>query len=143
MEKISGEIIAAGNLVEREDGKFLMVQEKRPDSYGKWNLPMGQREANEDIIACAKREGKEETDYDLKPVYLIGKYNFSLPSGQTVICYVFKSEIVGGQMTVPEDMLDVKWFSLAEIEELDKKSLWASFVKGIIQDYLAGKRSKI
>ena len=98
---------------------------------------------DKDISACAIREGKEETGYDLKPVYLIGKYNFSLPSGQTVICYIFKSEIVGGQMTVPEDMLDVKAFSLEEIEELDRKSLVASFVKGIIQDYRAGKRSEI
>ncbi len=142
MTKILGEIIAGGNIIEK-DGRFVLVQEKRADVYGKWNLPMGQKEVGEEIIACAKREGKDETGYDLEISYLIGKYRFSLPSGQKVICYVFKSEIVGGQMTVPEDMLDVKWFSPEEIETLDKQSLAAPFVKGIIRDYLAGKQSEM
>lgn len=132
------EIIAAGNLVEK-DGKFLLVQEKRKDCYGIWSLPMGGKEKGEDIISCAKREGKEETGCELKPVSLIGKYNFSLPSGRGVVCHIFKSEIVGGEITVPEDMLDVKFFPFEEIEDLHKKSLVAPFIMGIIRDYRVGK----
>lgn len=139
MKNSQKEIIAAGNIVEK-DGKILMVQEKRADFSGIWNIPMGRIGQGEDIITCAKREGKEETGYELEPSYLIGKYSFSLPPKHKVICFIFKSEIIGGQLIIPEDMLDVKFLSLEEIRKLDKKSLVASFVKDIIQDYQIGKK---
>ncbi len=132
-------IIAAGNLIE-QDGKFILVQEKRADVHGKWNLPMGRKEFDEDLVLCAKREGKEETGLELNPLYLIGKYFFNLPSGQKVTSYIFKSDIIGGKLTVPEDMMDVKLFSLEEIEELNKKSLIAPFINDVIKDYKSGKR---
>jgi ADP-ribose pyrophosphatase YjhB (NUDIX family) len=135
-------IIAGGNVIEI-DNKFLLVQEKRSDSRGQWNLAMGRKEPDEDIIACAKREGKEETGYNIELNYLIGTYDFCLPSGQKVICHIFKSEIVGGQLAVPDDMLGAQWFSSEEIEELSKKSLILPFIKDIIRDYRAGKRSEI
>jgi 8-oxo-dGTP diphosphatase len=139
MEKNSPEeIIAAGCLVEK-DGKFLLVQEMRDDFYGKWNLPMGRQEPGESLISCAEREGKEETGLDLKVLHLIGKYRFNLPSGQKVKCLIFKAEIKGGGITVPADMLDVKFLSVAEIGELEKKSLVASFVIGAIKDFQSGK----
>ncbi len=136
MENSKEEIIAAGNLIE-QNGKFIFVQEKRADSRGMWNLPTGRKEINEDIVSCAKREGKEETGLELRPLYLIGKYIFYIPSGQKVIAYIFKSEIVGGKITIPEDMMDVKLFSSEEIEKL---LIAAPFVNNVIQDYRSGKR---
>jgi len=138
MDNLKEEIIAAGNLIE-QNGKFILVQEKRADSRGMWNFPMGRKEVNEDIISCAKREGKEETGLDLRPIYLIGKYTFCLPSGNKVIAYIFKSEIVGGKLSTPEDMMDVRQFSLEEIKELDEKSI-APFINNVIQDYKSGER---
>jgi len=136
------EIIAAGNLVE-QNGKFLMVQEKRLDFRGKWNIPIGRKEPEENVVTCAKREGKEETGFELKSLYLIGEYRFNLPSGDAVTSFIFRSEIVGGQLTVPKDMMDVKFLSFEEIEELDKKSLIAFYVKDAIRDDRAGKKIPI
>lgn len=136
------EIIASGNLVE-QNSKILMVQEKRPDFHGKWNIPIGRKEPEEDIVSCAKREGKEETGFELKPLYLIGEYRFNLPSGDAVIGFIFRSEIIGGQLTVPDDMMDVKFFSFEGIEELNKKSLIAPYIKDVIRDDRAGKKIPI
>ena len=134
-----GEIISAGNLIE-QNGKFILVQEKRADVSGKWNLPIGRKESDEDLVLCAKREGKEETGLELNPQYLIGKYFFNLPSGHKVTSYIFKSDITRGKLTIPEDMMDVKLVSLEEIEELNKKSLIVPFINDVIKDYKSGKK---
>lgn len=134
------ELIAAGNLIEK-DGKILLVQEKISEVFGKWNLPIGRKESGEDIISCAKREGEEETGFKLRPLYLIGKYPFYLLSEYKVISFIFKSEIVGGVLTVPDDMLNVKWFPFEKIEKLEEeKLLIAPYITEVIKDYRAGKK---
>lgn len=50
------EVNAAGGIVEREDGKFLVIKRN-----GKWDIPKGHQEAGEDIVQCAVREVEEET----------------------------------------------------------------------------------
>jgi 8-oxo-dGDP phosphatase len=52
-------IIVAIVVVENE--KILMVQEAKAECYGKWYLPAGKVEINENIIDAAKREVLEET----------------------------------------------------------------------------------
>ncbi len=114
-------INASGNIVER-DGKFLLVQEGREEFSGKWNLPCGELDPGESIINCATREGKEETGYELKVVAWVGQYQqlqWSVFGGHDLIINVFYSEIVGGEKTVPPDLLDVDWFSFEEICEIE------------------------
>ncbi|HTM64787.1 MAG TPA: NUDIX domain-containing protein [Flavipsychrobacter sp.] len=49
-------IDAAGGVVLNEDGKVLMIYRR-----GKWDLPKGKRDDDEDIEYCALREVSEET----------------------------------------------------------------------------------
>ena len=49
-------IIAAGGLVQNEQGELLMIYRR-----GKWDLPKGKLDKNETIEACAVREVMEET----------------------------------------------------------------------------------
>jgi len=138
--KSQKEIVAAGVVVVREDGKILCVQEAREDAYGQWNLPMGRVEASEDTPDCAVREGGEETGFNLKILYEVGAYHFSMPYGRGVVCcHIFAAEIVGGQMAAPAeaDMLDIKWLSLEEIGGLP---LIDPIVLDMIRDYQAGRR---
>lgn len=132
-----------GNLVEK-DGKILMVQEKGlrlSHLLGKWNFPMGKREEGEDIKSCAKREGREETGHELNPLDLIGKYPLDLILGVAVVCFIFRSEIVGGKITIPKDIMDVRWLSYEEIEKLaGQNKLATSCVMEAIRDYRAGKK---
>lgn len=49
-------IIAAGGLVFNDDDELLMIFRR-----GKWDLPKGKLDDEEDIATCALREVKEET----------------------------------------------------------------------------------
>jgi len=65
MKKIS---IVGSNIIEKDD-KILLMQETLKGVKGKWNLPAGRLEEKENIIACVKREGEEETGFKLKPLF--------------------------------------------------------------------------
>ncbi len=49
-------ILAAGGLVRNEQGQILMIRR-----LGKWDLPKGKCEPDEDVETCAIREVEEET----------------------------------------------------------------------------------
>jgi len=128
-------IMAAGNLILDPNGKILLVKE----TYGKWNFPMGKIEPGENPIQCAEREGNEETGFEVKPSYFIGKYQNPLGENYTITSFIFLSEIIGGELKIPEDILDVEWFSFEEIKELNNKELFiGSYILSAIEDYKKG-----
>jgi len=58
-----------------KDGKLLMVQENQPHCRGKWNLPAGHLDQNENMFDAAIREAKEETGLDVKLTGFLGVQN--------------------------------------------------------------------
>ncbi len=56
----------AGVVVRDERGRYLMVQEKRKDVCGKWNLPAGWVDPGEAPEAAAIRWAREETGYEVE-----------------------------------------------------------------------------
>jgi len=132
--------IVGGNIIEKGN-KILLMQETLEKVRGKWNLPAGRLDMEEDIITCAKREGEEETGFKLKPVYLVGIYQHYLTLEHNIISFVFKSEIVGGKLTISKEAMDVKWFSFDEIKKLNEDGLLrSSYIWKAVQDYKAGKK---
>jgi ADP-ribose pyrophosphatase YjhB (NUDIX family) len=63
MDKV---IMAAGGIVENENGEILLIYRKKH-----WDLPKGKLDENENLEECAVREVKEETG--LKNIHL-GKF---------------------------------------------------------------------
>jgi ADP-ribose pyrophosphatase YjhB (NUDIX family) len=57
--------IVAGCVL-RQNDKFLLVQEKLPKVYGKWNLPAGHVDIGETIEDAAVREVLEETGHTVQ-----------------------------------------------------------------------------
>jgi len=114
--------IVGSNIIEK-DNKILLMQETVEKVRGKWNLSAGRLEMREDIISCVKREGEEETGFKLRPTYLLGIYQYHLTLEHNVILFVFKSEIMGGKLTIPKDAMSVKWFSFDEIKKLNADGL--------------------
>ena len=47
--------VVAGGIIEK-DGKYLLVQENQKICRGKWNIPAGGVDPNENVIDAAKRE---------------------------------------------------------------------------------------
>jgi 8-oxo-dGTP diphosphatase len=116
MEKIQMVPIVAGCVLIR-DGRYLLVQERQPKAYGLWNLPAGRVDEGESIEAAAMRETKEETGFD---VTLGAKICVEHDSAERPVLHAFVAEITGGERAFnPEELLDVRWFSLEEIKHLD------------------------
>lgn len=137
-------LVVAGVLVVK-DGKVLMVQESQSEYLGKWNLPMGKLEEDESIIACAEREGNEETGFLFKPLYLVGIYQQYSSSDNyekgNKIGFMFLSEIIEGELSHTDEIMEVGWFSFPEIEGLNQKGLLRfPFILQVIQDFKNGKK---
>lgn len=127
--------VASGCVIE-QNGKFLLVQEKKPVAYGLWNLPAGKVEKGKNIQESAIREAKEETGYDVEIIKHIGIYH---QDGEKSVRHAFSAKIIGGALNIPEDeILDAKWFTYNEILELNKQNKIRNYwVIRAIEDYLA------
>lgn len=118
IEKIAYTFIVAGCVIKQRD-KFLLVQEKHPRCYGQWNLPAGRVQEGDSIEETAIKEAKEETGFK---VHLIRKLAIFHEKTEKPVQHAFEAKIISGKLEIPKDeLLDVKWFTLKEIEEMKDK----------------------
>ena len=102
----------------KKDNKILMVQENRKEKKGKWNMPAGKLEDNEDIITAAIREVKEETNLDVDIDGLICIEENISPMGQLLILY-FSGQYKSGEIKFDnEEIANVLWMTVDEIDAL-------------------------
>ncbi len=107
----------------KKDGKILMIQEAREDIYKLWNFPMGHLDDGETIFEGAKREAKEETGYDVELTSINSIQNFI---DKDIMKITFNANIISGELSYDEnEILDVKWFSIEELENMSSKELRA------------------
>ncbi len=108
--------VIAGVVISK-DGKYLLVQEKKLEAYGLWNLPAGRLEAGETVEELAVREAKEEAGFDVELTKKIKVFD----SGLFPI-HIFEAKIIGGDgKFLSEEILDTKWFSTQEINGIKGK----------------------
>ncbi len=119
MENIAKVGIVSGVILEK-DGKYLLVQEKWEKVYGLWNIPAGHVDQGETIEDAAIREAKEEVGFDVK---LISKLLIFQNTAEESVKHIFLASITSGELHFPEDeLLDAKWFTLDEIDLLNKEN---------------------
>lgn len=104
-------IVAA--VVMNKEGKVLMMQEAKASCNGKWYLPAGRVEPNENLLNAIKREVLEETGLILEPESLI-LVECAIGSWYR---FVFTGKITGGK--------------LKTLEEANEESLQACWVHNI------------
>jgi 8-oxo-dGTP pyrophosphatase MutT (NUDIX family) len=116
-------IPAASAVVTNHEGKILL--QRRSDN-ALWALPGGAMEVGETIGETAIREVKEETGLDVEPVSIIGIYTnpkhvaaFSDGEVRQQFSLCFACKLLGGEMQVSEESLEVGFFSPEEIERLN------------------------
>lgn len=110
-------------VVIKKDGKILMVQEAKQKVYKLWNFPMGHLEEGETIFEGAKREAKEETGYDVELTSIISIQNYT---NKENIKFTFNANIISGNISYDKnEVLDIKWIPIEELENMTAKELRA------------------
>ena len=93
-------------LIER-DGQVLLGRRSGSYGAGRWCLPMGFIEYDEDFLSAAIREVKEETglDVDIRSILSVVS-NFLSPSLHT-LAIVLLARVVGGELVAADDLAAV------------------------------------
>lgn len=79
---------------------------------GKWCLPGGFIEFDEDFLSAAIREVKEETGLEVEIVSLLSvKSNFLRPGLHTLVV-VLKARVIGGDFRPGDDLTELGWYPL-------------------------------
>jgi ADP-ribose pyrophosphatase YjhB (NUDIX family) len=113
-------IPAASAIVIDKDGRILL---HRRDDNELWSIPGGAMEVGERIADTVIREVEEETGLEVKPERVVGIYS----NPQHVVEYAdgevrqqfsvcFACRIVGGDLVVSDESLEVGFFTPEQIE---------------------------
>lgn len=131
--------IIAGCVVEK-DNKILMVQEGLDFCYGQWNFPAGHVNEFENVTDAAVREVKEETWLDVKLKGVLPICETELRN-ETHVIIRFVAEVIGGKIEFDSnEILDVKWIDIKDIEKMTEEQLRNYLVgKNIIKDYIENR----
>lgn len=133
------------SVVLQEKNKVLLVREGRGKKHGLWNFPTGRLSAGEDPMTAALREVAEESGYRGQLHSLLGIYVYHPRAKKTVLRYVFMGSIQSGEARVDgQEIMDLRWFTWSEIDELIKHRLiwreevlsliWADVQRGRVYD---------
>ncbi len=114
--------IIVGGIIEKED-KILMVQEAKKKCYGKLNVPAGHLENGETIFDGAIREIFEETGCKVRLKNMLPIMCGEV-EGMTYMIITFTTELLEEKISFnKEEILDVKWISKEEIENMNSETL--------------------
>lgn len=113
-----------------------------PDEVGKWCCPCGYLDYNETLIEACCREVKEETNLTLDKtcMYLFhiddspksNKQNITF----TYVCkgVSFKSQTISAEGSEPNEIDDVEWVSVNELDKYDWAFNHAELIEKIISE---------
>ena len=94
--------VAAGVVVERE-GKILLVRRAVDPEMGKWSIPAGFVEADEDPAETAVRECLEETGLKVRIARLMDVIHGREHAAGASIVILYLAEIVAGDLAARDD----------------------------------------
>jgi 8-oxo-dGTP diphosphatase len=96
-----------------QDSQVLLG--RRSGSYGakKWGLPQGFIEFDEDFVAAAIREVKEETGLDVEICSILSVVSSFLSPRLHTLAIVLLARVVGGEFCAADDLAAVEWFPLS------------------------------
>ncbi len=104
--------VSVAGVVTDDQGRALLI--RRRDTLH-WEPPGGVLELDEDIETGLRREVREETGLTVQPVALTGVYKNMV---RGIIALVFRCEVLGGQLTLNDEVSGFQWATPAEIKEM-------------------------
>jgi 8-oxo-dGTP diphosphatase len=108
----------AAGVVVREGGRVLLVRRRFDPYRGKWSIPSGFIEYEEDVRSTAVREVREETGLavEIDALHAVESC-FDDPRGASVLV-LFRGHIVGGRLAAGDDAEEVAFFELNTLPEI-------------------------
>jgi ADP-ribose pyrophosphatase YjhB (NUDIX family) len=97
---------------------LLLVKRTNDPGRGKWALPAGFVEADEDPRAAAERETLEETGMVVRVVRLLDLLHRPDVDGAADIVVAYQAECSGGVLCAADDAEDAAWFARDALPEV-------------------------
>jgi ADP-ribose pyrophosphatase YjhB (NUDIX family) len=128
-------------LVENE-GNVLLGKRKGGFGEGKWGLPQGFIEFEEDFLTAAIREVKEETGLDVEIRSTINVVSNLLSPELHTLAIVLLAGVVSGELYAGDDLESLEWVPLSgplpemafEADEHIIERYWKTELKGLPVD---------
>jgi len=97
-----------------KEGKILLGK-RAPGSFqaGKWCLPGGFVEFDDNFVDSAIREVKEETDLDVEINAILSVSSNFLSSDLHALVVSLRATVIGGTPRPGDDIVELQWFDIA------------------------------
>jgi 8-oxo-dGTP pyrophosphatase MutT (NUDIX family) len=139
--------VTVAAIIERDDGRFLLIEEETSDGI-KLNQPAGHLDPLESLEQAVVREAMEETAHEFIPQGLVGMYmsryhSKSRGTDVTYLRFTFCGK-PGKQYDQPLDhgILRTLWMTRDELAACQERHR-SPIVLKCVDDYLAGKRTSL
>src|SRR5512145_1793470 len=110
--------VAAAVLVEREDGRVLLVQRANDPFKGLWTLPAGFVDAGEDPAAAAARECLEEAGLAVQITGIIDiRFGREHARGSDFVIF-YRGQAAGSEVQAGDDASAAGWFERGHLPGL-------------------------
>ena len=134
--------VGVGVVVFRNDEVLLAKRNKEPRKDG-WSIPGGAQELGETVEDAAYREISEETGLEVKLLGLVKVVNSINRDGNDRVLFHytlvdFFAEYVCGEAVAADDISDVKWVPLSDLENFNLRKMTYDVIK-----LAAAKRKKL
>jgi len=120
-------IVAASALVRNDKGQILLVRTHRRG----WEIPGGQIEIGESLIAGLKREVLEESGVQVE-IGRLAALRSNLTSSIVIFC--FEARYLGGQLRPSDETPEVRWVSAeGALEMISHPAILQSIVDVLVE----------
>ena len=96
-----------------KDGKVLLGKRAGGFGKGKWGLPQGYIEFDEDFLTAAIREVKEETGLEVEIQSIINVVSNKLSPSLHTLAIVLLAGVKTGELCACDDLETLEWFPLS------------------------------
>jgi len=100
------------------NGKILLVKRSHEPYQGKWHMPAGYVEIDEEPAQAAQREAREETGLTVRVEKLVDCYLDTDDPRGNVIILLYDASVVDGEVTPSDETEAVEFFSADEVANL-------------------------
>ena len=99
-------------VVIEKEGQVLLGKRAGGFGKGKWGLPQGYIESDEDFLTAAIREVKEETGLEVQIQSILNVVSNFLSPGLHTLAIILRAGVKSGEPRAADDLEALEWFPL-------------------------------